>query len=70
MLDHLPEVDTRQEYENNLARLNAELALESWSTPLSRKAPEVIPSEGPWWWRGEEDASQSFLASMGIQLDD
>lgn len=69
MIDHLPDVDTEQEAINNLGRLDALLAVESWSTPLSRKVPRP-PSEGPWWWRGEEDASDSFLTSMGVQFDD
>jgi hypothetical protein len=30
---------------------------------------EVEVDEGaPWWWDGDEEASQSFLAAQGVQL--
>lgn len=69
MVEHLPNAETEQEYRNNLAELDALLALESWSTPLSRSRPAPLPEEGPWWWRGDEDASASFIESMGITFE-
>lgn len=76
MVDYLPDTEpngepmSRQDRENQLNRLNALLAIESWATPSPRQVPEAVPSEGPWWWRGAEDASASFIESMGITFND
>lgn len=69
MLDNV-DGDTEQDLANNRGRLNAALLIESWPTPLSRFRPAPRPEEGPWWWRGEEDASASFFAGMGIDPKD
>lgn len=58
------------------ADLDARLQVSSWRTPLSRAlsprtqrraadAPELTP---PPWWQGDEEASQGFLTSMGVNL--
>lgn len=55
------------------AALDHELGVEGWpaadalpSDPLLRPPP---PTPGvPDWWTGDEQASQSFLAAMGVQL--
>jgi hypothetical protein len=32
------------------------------------REPEPRDSTAPWWWDSAEEASQSFLASMGVNL--
>lgn len=50
-------------------RLDAELDVRRWQSP-GQAAPEPVDVEdgAPWWWRGDEDASQTFLASQGAVL--
>jgi hypothetical protein len=50
-------------------QLDAALEVASWpwagQTPAQAQArPAGVPS----WWHGEEEASQSFLAGLGINL--
>lgn len=51
------------------ARLDSDLAVRRWTTPW-QTAPESVSVEdgAPWWWAGDEDASQSFLVSQGVTL--
>jgi len=66
MVRYLP----REDYEQERARLDGILEIESWSQLLPRPRPVQRPVDAPWWWRGDEDASASFIESMGINLDD
>lgn len=52
------------------ARFDADLGVSAWALPgQERREPEPVQDIGaPWWWAGAEDASQSFLASMGVTL--
>jgi hypothetical protein len=57
--------------------LDKALDVASWPSPMRPAEPvdRVVKIDGeefraPTWWRGDEDASQSFLASMGVQLDE
>lgn len=51
------------------ARLDSDLAVRRWVTPW-QVAPEPVAVEdgAPWWWQGDEDASQSFLVAQGVTL--
>lgn len=51
------------------ARLDNDLAVRLWTTPW-QAAPEPVAVEdgAPWWWAGDEDASQSFLVAQGVTL--
>ncbi|WP_460071070.1 hypothetical protein [Streptomyces sp. YKOK-I1] len=50
-------------------RFDGELGVRDWTTPRTEYAkPEPRDPKAPWWWDGAEDASQSFLASMGVTL--
>lgn len=51
-------------------RFDAQLGVPSWSVPGREPVPAVgrDPS-APWWWQDAEQASQSFLAAMGLTLD-
>jgi hypothetical protein len=49
-------------------QLNGTLGVADWLTPVDRRKLKPAVSEGPWWWRGDEDASQGFLTAMGVKL--
>jgi hypothetical protein len=60
-----------QTEEQARARFDADLGTSAWALP-GREPREAQPQTdpgAPWWWAGAEDASQSFLASMGVSLD-
>jgi hypothetical protein len=50
-------------------RFDGELDVRAWTAPSTDPAT-VQPRDpkAPWWWDGAEDASQSFLNSMGVTL--
>lgn len=50
-------------------RLDADLEVRLWWAP-GQEAPEPVDVEegAPWWWHGDEDASQAFLAAQGVVL--
>lgn len=45
------------------------LGVSAWGLPgrESREAPHRDP-RAPWWWESSEEASDSFLKSMGVSL--
>jgi hypothetical protein len=48
---------------------DGQLGVSGWGTPLYEVKDVERPDPGaPWWWQGEEEASSSFLASMGVAL--
>ncbi len=50
-------------------RFDGQLAVRAWTTPGTRdKTPDPRDPRAPWWWDGDEDASQSFLTAMGVNL--
>jgi hypothetical protein len=51
----------RREFDNGLR-------VGEWDTPGTGSNPHAHDDGSPSWWRGEEDASQSFLQSMGVAL--
>lgn len=59
-----------QTEEQARARFDAGLGVSAWALPgRERRDVEPIQDTGaPWWWVDAEDASQSFLASMGVTL--
>ena len=59
-----------QTEEQARARFDADLGVSAWALPgRERREAEPVQDPGaPWWWHGSEDASQSFLASMGVTL--
>lgn len=59
-----------QTEEQARARFDADLGVSAWALP-GRKRREADPVQdpgAPYWWHGAEDASQGFLASMGVTL--
>jgi hypothetical protein len=59
-----------QTEEQARARFDADLGVTAWALPgRERREHQPQPDTGaPWWWTGAEDASQGFLASMGVTL--
>lgn len=50
-------------------RFDGQLGVRAWTIPgAEHQTPEPRDPKAPWWWEGAEDASQSFLASMGVNL--
>jgi hypothetical protein len=50
-------------------RLDADLEVRLWRVPgQAEPAPVEVEEGAPWWWHGDEDASQAFLASQGVVL--
>lgn len=57
-----------EDYEDRRRSLDLALGVTSWPGPVGvrpRRDP-AIPDSVPDWWRGDEEASQSFLREMGI----
>jgi hypothetical protein len=52
---------------------DGEMQIKRWKITDAVEEPEAEVSEiekkAPYWWDGEEEASNSFLTAMGIQLD-
>lgn len=50
-------------------KFDNEMGVSGWTSPGRPLNPQPEIDEGaPLWWQGDEDASQSFLASQGIRL--
>jgi len=49
--------------------LDGQLGVSGWAVPAreARSVPKRDP-RAPWWWESAEDASESFLKSMGVNL--
>ena len=64
-----PEED--QEYEDVRRELDDVLDVAAWRSSRRARAPERPPvDEGaPSWWHGDEDASVSFLKTVGVSLE-
>jgi hypothetical protein len=60
-LDHDPKNPTRAR--NTLDR---QLEITSWKQPGGAYRQRQVVPNAPSWWRGDEDASQTFLHAMGV----
>jgi hypothetical protein len=52
-------------------RFDRQLGVPAWIPPGRQRKPRRVAAEearAPWWWDGAEEASDSFLASMGVTL--
>jgi hypothetical protein len=52
-------------------RFDVELQVKRWRRTVDdtdRYSDAVIEESAPWWWEGEAEASDSFLAAMGVSL--
>ena len=68
MLQRMP-VRDGQSLEDARRVFDDQLGVSGWGTPTS--APhgvELRDPKTPWWWVDAEEASQSFLTSMGVNL--
>lgn len=60
---------TGQSAEDARRAFDGNFGVSGWGTPLQEVRTVPLRDPGaPWWWQGEEEASGSFLASMGVQL--
>lgn len=61
----------RLEYDNDdpgrsRRELDRKLEVDAWLVPGTRPRVRDVAASAPHWWHGDEDASQSFLAAMGV----
>lgn len=62
-------VRDRQSPEDARKSLDLRLGVSAWTVPGREPlTAEPVDPKAPWWWTGSEDASQSFLRSMGVSL--
>lgn len=70
MLQRL-EIPEKADPEEVRKRFDRELMTDLWlvpgRTPLTEQA-DYDPT-APWWWRGDEEASQAWLNAAGVILD-
>jgi hypothetical protein len=59
-----------QSMDEALTELHAELSVGQWRVLPEQETQEHPMDETftPAWWRGDEEASASFLSSMGVDL--
>ena len=59
-------------YEAARAKLDSQLKTKRWRVGWEQEDPyqdAEIEDGAPWWWDGDEEASNTFLSSMNVQLD-
>jgi hypothetical protein len=68
------DVGEGQELEDARKQFDNQMGVKAWRMPGQAVRPEIEEAlsdpAAPSWWLGEEDASQSFLQSMGVTLND
>lgn len=52
--------------ERHRRELDNQLQVSAWELPGGAYRQRSIAPSAPAWWRGDEDASQSFLHAMGV----
>lgn len=62
MIERLPY--PTKEQPDPRGELDASLHVAAWRRPGQPAQPDGVPA----WWRGEEEASGSFLREMGVDL--
>jgi hypothetical protein len=69
MIARLP-VRENEQPDTARKRFDGQLGVRNWATPSTElKTPDPTRDpKAPWWWDGPEDASQTFLKSMGVNL--
>ncbi len=68
MLQRMP-VRDGQSLEDARRVFDDQLGVSGWGTPAHGVREVEMRDPGiPWWWTSAEDASQSFLAAMGVNL--
>lgn len=65
------EMTTRLEYDQknplkNRRELDTSLQVGTWKLPGGAYRQRRVVPNAPHWWRGDEDASQTFLHAMGV----
>lgn len=65
------EIPEKADPEDVRRRFDAELETDLWLVPgtVPRTEQADYDPSAPWWWRGDEEASQGFLSAMGVVLD-
>lgn len=53
---------------NYRAELDSILGVRAWGRPGQQVKHYERPANAPSWWHGDEEASDSFLAAMGVNI--
>lgn len=68
MIENLP-IPTKEGSRDYRSELDESLRIGDWATPGRVVSYQRRESGAPSWWTNDEEASQSFLQSMGIVLE-
>jgi len=69
MTERLP-VGENEKYEDVRRRFDEQLGVAGWTVPGQKvREPAAREPGAPLWWVDEEEASASFMKSMGVVLD-
>lgn len=67
MLKTLPYPDEKEHPDPRQEMIDGPLSVDTWHSPGTATREELgVSDEAPAWWRGDEDASQSFFKAVGI----
>lgn len=69
MCDRLDYSDKDADPERIRQSFDSKLGVRDWVVPGRERIRADVPDNAPDWWHGEEEASASFLTSMGVALD-
>lgn len=66
-----PDNNKDEDYEVTRRRFDNELSVKRWRVSPEQRdkyADAPVDEAAPWWWEGDEEASDSFLAAQGVSL--
>lgn len=67
MIQRLPYPDEKEHSDPRAEMIDDPLRVDDWQMPGQATREQLgLPTDAPTWWRGEEEASQSFLKAMGV----
>lgn len=52
-------------------KFDVDMGVKRWRITAADEDPyadAVVDEAAPWWWEGDEEASDSFLEAMGVNL--
>lgn len=57
-----------EEHPDPRSELDQSLRVDEWWVPGRKRYDDTTEPGAPIWWKGEEEATESFLRSMNIKL--
>lgn len=71
MCERLEPKTENEDPEVTRKRFDSSLSVKRWritADHVDKYAGAPVDEAAPWWWEGDEEASDSFLEAMGVQL--